>query len=59
MKKIIDRSILMLSLFVITALSSCRAIAGIFKAGVWFGVIGVVVVVVIIIWIISRVGKSK
>jgi len=34
-------------------LSSCSAIAGIFKAGAVVGVIAVVVVIAIIIWIIS------
>jgi hypothetical protein len=36
------------------ALSGCEAIAGIFKAGMWTGVILVVLVVVIVIWIISK-----
>ncbi len=39
-------------------LSSCHAIAGIFKAGVWFGVIGVVLIVVVIFWLISKAGKK-
>jgi len=39
-------------------LSSCEAIAGIFKAGVWFGIIGVVVIVIIIFWLISKAGKK-
>ncbi|HWH64121.1 MAG TPA: hypothetical protein VNS50_12640 [Ginsengibacter sp.] len=39
-------------------LSSCQAIAGIFKAGVWFGVIGVVLIVVVIFWLISKAGKK-
>ena len=38
-------------------LSSCSAIEGIFKAGVWVGVIAVVVVILVIIWIISAVRK--
>lgn len=39
-------------------LSSCEAIAGIFKAGVWVGIIVVVIVVALIFWIISKVGKK-
>ncbi|MEO6134234.1 MAG: phosphatidate cytidylyltransferase [Ginsengibacter sp.] len=39
------------------SLSSCEAIAGIFKAGVWFGIIGVVVIVVLIFWLIGKARK--
>jgi di/tricarboxylate transporter len=39
-------------------LSSCQAIADIFKAGVWFGVIGIIVIIVIIFWLISKAGKK-
>ena len=50
MKKII----LPLGIFlIVTLLSSCSAIAGIFKAGAVVGVIAVIIVVAIIIWIIS------
>jgi hypothetical protein len=42
--------------FLSLLLSSCQAIAGIFKAGIWVGVIGVVIVVGIILWLI---GKAK
>jgi hypothetical protein len=42
----------------IITLSGCRAIADIFKAGVWFGVTGVVVIIVIIFWLISKAGKK-
>ncbi|HEY0274170.1 MAG TPA: phosphatidate cytidylyltransferase [Chitinophaga sp.] len=35
-------------------LSSCEAISGIFKAGVWVGILLVAVVVFVIIWLISR-----
>ncbi|HET7116498.1 MAG TPA: hypothetical protein VFI29_08410 [Hanamia sp.] len=46
---------LFLSLVILT--SSCRAIAGIFKAGVWVGVIGVVILVAIILRIVSKMKK--
>lgn len=39
-------------------LNSCAAITGIFKAGVWTGIIFVVVIMAIIIWIISRVTRK-
>ncbi|WP_158797109.1 hypothetical protein [Pedobacter sp. L105] len=44
-----------------TTLSSCSMIEGIFKAGVWSGIIVVVVVLALIIWVISKIfggGKS-
>ncbi len=49
---------LVLILMLVISLSSCQAIGDIFKAGVWFGVIGVVVVVAIIIWLVSKAGKK-
>jgi hypothetical protein len=58
MKKINLKTIVLPMLFMAITLSSCQAIAGIFKAGVWFGVIGVVVIIVIIFWLISRAGKK-
>jgi cytosine/uracil/thiamine/allantoin permease len=44
-----------------TTLASCSAIEGIFKAGMWAGVIGVVVVLALIIWVISKIfgGGSR
>ena len=45
----------LLLLFTLT-MSSCQAIADIFKAGVWVGVIIVIIIVVIIVWLV---GKSK
>ncbi|WP_316785550.1 hypothetical protein [Pedobacter frigiditerrae] len=44
-----------------TTLSSCELVEGIFKAGVWSGVIIVVIVLALIIWLVSKVfggGKS-
>ena len=44
-----------------TTLASCSAIEGIFKAGVWSGIIIVVIVLALIIWVISKIfggGKS-
>jgi len=39
------------------ALSSCQAIADIFKAGVWVGVIVVVLIIGIILWVIGKARK--
>lgn len=55
MKK--NNGILLTALFfMITMLSSCEVIGGIFKAGVWVGVLLVAVVIGIILWIV---GKAK
>lgn len=43
----------LVALFV-TTLSSCELVEGIFKAGMWTGVILVVVVVAIIIWLAAK-----
>jgi hypothetical protein len=45
----------LLLLFTLT-LAGCEIIAGIFKAGVWVGVILVLAVIGIIAWIASRSG---
>jgi hypothetical protein len=37
-------------------LTSCDAIAGIFKAGMWVGVIVVVAIVALVLWLL---GKAK
>jgi cytosine/uracil/thiamine/allantoin permease len=43
-----------------TSLASCELVQGIFKAGVWTGVIVVVLILALVIWLISRVfgGRS-
>ena len=41
--------------FLSTTLSGCELVEGIFKAGVWTGVIVVVLVLALIIWLISKV----
>lgn len=57
MKKYIPLSLIVL---LATTLSSCELIEGIFKAGVWTGVILVVLVVAVIIWIVAKIfGGSK
>lgn len=57
MKKV-NFNILFIALIVSAAtFSSCEAIAGIFKAGLWVGIILVVVVVAVILWIINKFRK--
>jgi len=38
-----------------STLMSCELVEGIFKAGVWTGIIIVVLVLALIIWLISRI----
>jgi len=47
-------------LLMVTLLSSCSAIAGIFKAGAVVGIIAVVIVIAVVVWIISMFrGRSN
>ena len=48
-----------LLLFISLILSSCEAIAGIFKAGMGFGIFLVVAVVALIAFIAMKAGKRK
>ncbi|WP_197413223.1 hypothetical protein [Pedobacter sp. Leaf176] len=50
---------LILIAFLCTTLSSCELAQGIFKAGVWSGIIIVVIVVALIIWILSKVFGGR
>lgn len=58
MKKFNLSSVITLLIFLSISLSSCAAIAGIFKAGVWVGVLIVVIIIIIIFWLISKAGKK-
>jgi len=42
-----------------SGLSSCEVIGGIFKAGVWSGILLVGVVIALIVFIIARMGKKS
>ncbi|MGN6615632.1 MAG: phosphatidate cytidylyltransferase [Ilyomonas sp.] len=53
-----NTSLSFLLLSFVFLLSSCAAIGGIFKAGVWTGIIIVAIVVILIIWLLSR-GSRK
>ena len=44
-------------LMVTATLTSCEAIGGIFKAGMWVGVIVVVLIVALVLWLIGKVRK--
>ena len=39
--------------------SSCSAIAGIFKAGMGFGIFIIIAIVVVVVLLIMRAGKNK
>jgi hypothetical protein len=58
MPKFTFKTTLYFLLFIAITFSSCEAIAGIFKAGVWVGIIIVVVIIALIFWIISKAGKK-
>jgi hypothetical protein len=53
------RNLLTLSLLlmVVSLFSGCAVAGGIFKAGVWLGVLGVVVVIIIILLLVSKSRK--
>ena len=57
MKKLSSGLFYSLLLSIIVLFSSCEAIGGIFKAGMWFGIFGIVVVVVLIFWLIGKARK--
>lgn len=40
--------------FMVVSFSSCEAVEGIFKVGLWSGIIIVVVVIALILWLVNR-----
>lgn len=44
---------------VLTLFSSCELVEGIFKAGMWTGVIMVFLVLALIIWLISKIFGGR
>jgi hypothetical protein len=48
----------LLFVMLMVLLNSCAVIGGIFKAGVWVGVLIVLFIIGIIIWLVTRSGKS-
>lgn len=55
--KIRLNSMLALLIFMSVIFTSCEAIAGIFKAGMWVGILLVVIIIGIILWIVSKTRK--
>lgn len=45
------------ALILVSMLSSCELIGGIFKGGMYFGIALVVIVIALIIWLVSKIGK--
>lgn len=43
-----------LLLILISFLSGCEIVGGIFEAGVWFGILIVVLVVAVLIWVLRK-----
>jgi hypothetical protein len=50
------RAVVLMAVVVLAAftLTGCEAIEGIFKAGVWVGVVGVVVLLGIVAWVVTK-----
>jgi hypothetical protein len=48
-----------MALIALLSLSSCEVIAGVFKAGVWVGVLVVVGIIGLIVYLISKGGKNN
>lgn len=46
-------------LILLISLPGCEVIGGIFKAGVWTGILLIAVVVAVIIFIIGKLGSKK
>lgn len=57
MDKKISLPIYAFALLLITSLSSCDLLAGIFKGGVYVGVILVIIVVALIFWLVRSTRK--
>ncbi len=49
---------LALLLVVCISLTGCDAIAGIFKAGLWVGVIVVVAIIALVLWLLGKAKKN-
>jgi len=46
------------TLSLMTCLNSCAVVGGIFKAGVWVGILAVVGIIALILFIVSRSSKK-
>ena len=54
-----QKLVTLLLISMLTTLSSCAVVGGIFKAGMGLGIFIVVAVIVLIIFLISKLGKKK
>jgi hypothetical protein len=52
------KSLSFLLILAVIFLNSCAVVGGIFKAGVWVGMLIVVFIIGVIIWLVTRSGKS-
>lgn len=41
----------------VVSLDGCRVVTGIFKAGVWVGIVAVFVVIALLLWVIRLVAR--
>ncbi len=57
MKKINNAKLLSILFLLSAILNSCEAIGGIFKAGMWVGVVVVIIIVALIFWLINKFKK--
>jgi hypothetical protein len=53
------RELGILSVLMILCMYSCSAIEGIFKAGMWVGILMVVALIVLIVVIVGKVSRKK
>ncbi len=51
------RGLLYLFFISLLAVSSCAVIGGIFKAGMWFGILLIVIVIGIVVWLLKRLRR--
>ncbi|PVX52005.1 hypothetical protein C7377_0300 [Balneicella halophila] len=53
--------LLVLSVLLMPLLTSCELFEGVFKAGMWSGILIVVAIIVLIIWLLSKLfsGRKK
>lgn len=58
MSNVVIRYLLLMTIFfTVIMFSGCAAIEGIFKAGVWTGVIIIVIILAIVFWLMSKFRK--
>lgn len=58
MKKF-NLSLLSVLMIIMFTASSCEVVGGIFKAGIWTGVIIIVLIVVLVLWLIGKTRRRR